>query len=247
MNALIQAELLKLRTVRSNTFVAAGTLVLAALLGAATAATAGIDAAAPLGSAANLVNIVGVSGLPPLAALIVGVLASAGELQHRTIAQTYLTSPPRGRVLAAKAGALAITGTAVAAAVMVAALLAALPRILAEGAHLDLFDAEVVRAVGGNLLAGALFAVVGVALGFLLRNQLAAVLGAVVWALVVEGVIATVAGADAVRWFPGAAARALTHPGADLVALPTAVVLTVLYAGVLSLLAARTAAHQDIS
>jgi ABC-2 type transport system permease protein len=247
MNALVQAELLKLRTVRTNALLTSATLAIAALLGAATVATAGIDGAAPAGSAAGMVNVLTASSLAPLAGFILGVLASAGEYQHHTITQTYLTTPRRGRVLAAKAAALAVAGCALAAAITLAAMAGALPQLVAEGTSVALLDVDVVRAVGGNLLAGALFAVLGVAVGTVLRNQLAAVVGAAVWALLVEGVVATMAGEGTIRWFPGAAARALADGAPDLLPLPAAVGVTVAYAAGLCLLATRTVLRKDLT
>jgi ABC-2 type transport system permease protein len=244
---LVHAELLKLRTVRTNALLAAATAAIAALLGAATVATAGIDGAAPAGSAASMANVLAASGLAPLAAFILGVLASAGEHQHHTITQTYLTTPQRSRVLAAKAAALATAGCALAAAIMVATSAGAAPQLVSEGVDVAVLDGDVVRAVGGNLLAGGLLAVLGVAVGAVLRNQLAAVVAAAVWALLVEGIIAAVAGEGSVRWFPGTAARALADGNPVLLPLPAAVGTTVAYGAVLCLLAARTAVRQDLA
>ena len=53
--------------------------------------TAGGENAA-LGSADNLANVVGASSLPAFVMLIVGILAMAGEYQHRTVTST--SSPP---------------------------------------------------------------------------------------------------------------------------------------------------------
>ena len=142
MNALIDTEVFKLRTARSTWGFLAGGLALGALLGAATSATAGEDVAAALGTADNMANVLGVSALPGVLMLILGILMTAGEYQHRTITQTFLTTPVRGRVMAAKLAALALVGLPVALAVMGAALLAALPRLLTAADTIDLFNAE---------------------------------------------------------------------------------------------------------
>ena len=234
MNALIRTEIFKLRTARSTWGFILGGLALGALLGAATSATAGEDVAAALGTADNMANILGVSALPGVVMLILGILMTAGEYQHRTITQTFLTTPVRGRVMAAKLAALALVGVPVAAAVMGAALLAALPRLLTAADTLDVFNAEVAQTVAGNILAAVLLGVLGAGLGALLRNQLATVVLVVGWSLVGEGILSIVAGQDAVRWFPGGVAQSVIAGGdGELGLLPAAVVLAA-YAAVLA-------------
>ncbi|HKY74969.1 MAG TPA: hypothetical protein VJS45_02430 [Acidimicrobiia bacterium] len=234
MNALIRTEIFKLRTARSTWGFLLGGLALGALLGAATTATAGEDVAAGLGTAGNLANVLGVSALPGVVMLILGILATAGEYQHRTITQTFLTTPVRGRVMGAKLAALALVGLPVAVGVMGAALLAALPRLLSAADTIDLFNAEVAQTVGGNLLAAVLLGVLGAGLGALLRNQLATVILVVGWALVGEGILSIIAGQSAVRWFPGGVAQSVIAGGdGELALLPAALVLAA-YAAVLA-------------
>jgi ABC-2 type transport system permease protein len=155
-------------------------------------------------------------------------------------------TPVRGRVIDAKLGALALTGTIVATAVMSVALGATLPRLLAAGVAVDLADGRVARAVIGNLAAGPLFGVLGVGVGALLRNQLSAVLVAGGWGFFGEGILAIVLGGDAVRWLPGMAAQALTDAGGDGLPLGAAAALVTAYAGAMALLATRHTVSRDV-
>ncbi|MGH9224493.1 MAG: hypothetical protein ACRD2W_12105 [Acidimicrobiales bacterium] len=82
---------------------------------------------------------------------------------------------------------------------------------------LELLDAEVATAFAGTLLAAALFGVAGVALGALLRSQLAAVVAAGAWIGVGEGVLSIVLGEGVGRWLPGRAASAVA--GSDVAGL----------------------------
>lgn len=246
MNALIRTEIFKLRTARSTWGFLLGGLALGALLGAATSATAGQDAAAALGSADSMANVLGVSALPGVVMLILGILATAGEFQHRTITQTFLTTPVRGRVMGAKLAALALVGLPVAAAVMGAAFLAALPRLLTAADTIDVFNAEVAQTVAGNLLAAVLLGVLGAGLGALLRNQLATVILVVGWSLIGEGILSIIAGQDAIRWFPGGVAQAVIAGGdGELALLPAALALAA-YAAVFSA-ASLMALRRDIA
>lgn len=245
MMTLVRNEVLKLRTTTTVRRVVLGALVLAAVLSAATVANADKEVAEGLGSAESWTHVLGVSGLPAFAMLTIGIIAMAGEYQHRTITQTFLVTPIRGRVVAAKLAALAVAGVVVAAAVMATALIFALPGTWSGG--IDVLHAEVGRTVAGNLAAGALFGVLGVALGALLRNQLAAVILAVGWGLLAEGVIATVAGWEVARWLPGGATQSLLWGGEDLLPVGAAAAMLAAYAVVLAAVATRATVRRDVT
>jgi ABC-2 type transport system permease protein len=213
MNALIRAELLKLGSTRTTRLLLFGGLAIAALLGSVTATTAGEEASAALGSAESIANIVGVSAMPGFFMLILGVLGMAGEYQHRTITQTFLSVPVRGRVVAAKLAAVVTAGVVMAAAMMTTAFLAALPHVWAEGAGVHLVNAEVGRTALGTLLAGALFGIAGTSLAALLRSQIAAVVAVAAWVAIGEGVLGLILGPDVARWLPGGVASALAASG----------------------------------
>src|SRR3954469_15446154 len=101
--------------------------VAATLLGPA---AIGIAAGA---SSEHLDNVLGplvVTGLlSALVLLSLGVLSTAGEWSHGSIQTTYLLEPRRGRVMAAKAGAVALMGVVIAS---VAAGLSALLLVVME-------------------------------------------------------------------------------------------------------------------
>jgi ABC-2 type transport system permease protein len=222
MNRLVRAEWLKLRTTRSTSLYVIGALAATALLAAATTATAGQTGNAPLGSAAYLENLLGLSTLPAFVGLLLGLLATAGEYQHRTITQTFLVTPVRGRIVAAKLLALGVAGAVIAMAMIAIALLVvAIP--LANAASVEL-TAAVAATVAGSVLAGALLAAAGVALGALFRSQVAAIVAVALWATLGEGIISVLAPGVA-RWLPGMAAAALGGGGDGLPAWGAALLL----------------------
>jgi hypothetical protein len=100
---LVAAELLKLRTTRTSVGVGIAGVLLAVLVGLGNVGAAGQGTSPPAGSAAFVENVVGVSTLPAVVALLLGVLLAAGEYQHGTITTTFLAPPRRLRVLGAKA------------------------------------------------------------------------------------------------------------------------------------------------
>jgi ABC-2 type transport system permease protein len=107
MTRLVQAELLKLWTTRTARVLlgltAAGTAGLVTLV----LAFAGRPGQPTLGDDALRQLVAAPNGPLTLAALVLGVLGMAGEFRHGTATSTFLVTPARGRVVAAKLGAAA--------------------------------------------------------------------------------------------------------------------------------------------
>ena len=146
--------------------------------------------------------------------LVAGAMAMTGEWRHRTITPTLLAQPGRGKVLAAKLlvnggfGALyglLGTGAAVAAGAGVLAL---------SGEPTALGDGDVWVTLAWSVVALALWGVIGVAVGTLIPNQLAAVLLILGFTQFLEplvrlGLAAFEATSRVAVFLPGAAAEAL--------------------------------------
>jgi ABC-type transport system involved in multi-copper enzyme maturation permease subunit len=113
-----------------------------------------------------------------LLVVIVGALVVTNEFQHQTATATFLTTPQRTRVVTAK----------LVAAVLLAALYWLFATVVSVGigaldfaAHgygVPFTEPGVLRAVGMNLLAYSVWAVIGVGFGVLIRSQLGATLTA---------------------------------------------------------------------
>jgi hypothetical protein len=125
-----------------------------------------------------------IAGLPILLVLF-AIVGGAGEYRHRTAAPAALMAGgDRGRLLLARAGAYALTGVAIGVPMVAVSLAVGLPLLAGEpGPGLGLRELAV--AGGGSLLAAAWSAIMGVAAGALLRNQVAGVIGALMLALVI--------------------------------------------------------------
>jgi ABC-2 type transport system permease protein len=214
MTRLVRAELAKLRTTRTVYGVAAALAAFAALTVAANVTDR--QGAPPL-TAGSLAPIVGAPAtLLSGAALLLGILAMAGEFRHHTITQTFLVTPDRGRVVGAKLLAAALAGTALAAATLAVTTAVAVTWLTAKGVAVSLLDADLGRVLAGTMLAAGLCGLAGVGLGALVRNQVAALVGALLWAAVVEGLLLNLLHAPGLaRWLPSAAAAALTSPGGE--------------------------------
>jgi ABC-type transport system involved in multi-copper enzyme maturation permease subunit len=142
--------------------------------------------------------------------LILGIIGMTQEYRHRTATPTFLTTPRRGRVVLAKLIAYLLAAIPYAVVMAAVNLLVLETYARARGAAPSLTGDNLhVLLYGG--LALVIYAVIGVGLGALLRNQVGAIVGALVYLFVVETVIAAIpATAPTYEWLPGGALRAMT-------------------------------------
>lgn len=192
MIRLVRVELLKLRTTRLTyglLATAAGLTALFALLEASRAGKGGANAPAPLYTASGLTSVIAGGVWALLLAAVLGVTVSSGEFRHQTATFTYLVTPGRNRVLAAKMVAAALAGAVFGLVGYLIAAGTGLGFAASRGYHIPLGDATLANYGAGHLVAGALLAVTGVAVGSLIRSQLAGVIGVFVWAIVIESLL----------------------------------------------------------
>jgi hypothetical protein len=103
MTALVRAELLQARTLRSTAWAAAALLVITVLTGTLAMGDAGEKGYRTPSELRETVIAIGYTAV--FFMVVLGAVAAAGEYRHRTISQRFLVSPDRGRVLAAKLAA----------------------------------------------------------------------------------------------------------------------------------------------
>jgi ABC-2 type transport system permease protein len=145
--------------------------------------------------------------------LILGIIGMTQEYRHRTATPTFLTTPRRARVVLAKLIAYALAAVPMAIVVVAVNVLVVTVYAGARGATPSL-SGDNLRILGTAGLALVIYAVMGVGVGALLRNQVGAIVGALVYLFVVEGLIGSfrvLAGVH--KWLPGGALQALTESG----------------------------------
>lgn len=140
--------------------------------------------------------------------IVVGVVGMAGEWRWGQATQTFITTPARRRVVAAKlfvhAGLGALFGVVAAAA----SLATAWGWYRNEGMALPLDRSAVWLTLAGCVLVSSLFGPLGVAIGALVRNVVAAVAGVLVWQIIIEPTLFA-ASPSVFRWLPGIASFAI--------------------------------------
>jgi ABC-2 type transport system permease protein len=199
----LRGEWLKLRSTRAPwlLLLAAVALVVAGVSGAA---KSGSDLALPATVSKAAEHV----GLVSMLSLVLGILVVAGEYRHRTITDTFLSTPRRSPVIVAKLAVSMALGLVYGVVSAGVALLTIALWWKGKGIPLDLWDGDLWRTLLGGVAWNIAFAAIGVGLGSLVRNLTAAIALALVWIAVVEGVVGQLVG-DLARWLPFASGTAL--------------------------------------
>lgn len=213
MKALVRAELLKLRTTRMQAWLLTATLALVLLTVAFDIPSAGAETnALSLDDPALLARIVGDSfGVPQVTMVMLGVLAFTQEIRYGTITSTFLVEPRRTRVLVSKGLTLVLASAVLTAATLVVSIVATTTLIRARDGNAT-SGAEFWQVVTALFVVMALYGVIGLAVGALLRNQIVAVAAVLVWMLAVERLLIGALPAIG-RWTPGGATFGLLQLG----------------------------------
>jgi ABC-2 type transport system permease protein len=188
--------------------------------------------------------------------LILGIIAMTGEFRHMTITSTFLASPRRSRVLVAKMLLYGALGAAIACVTMAFVVVAAFAS-LAPFEHAPITLSTIASVLAGAVIGMALYAVLGVSVGSLITNQVAAIVTALVWVLLVEAVVG-LAFPSAVRWLPGGALNSAMDVAlradvmgelsqADLLPPLGGMAVLLVYAAVFAAIASRTTLRRDVT
>jgi ABC-type transport system involved in multi-copper enzyme maturation permease subunit len=191
MFALLRSEWRKLVFVRANwglliaaTFISVLSVVVtpfiltsgdaSELLGLGLDQTAAVDA-----TYAN-----GISGY--IFAIILGIMLMAGEFRHGTAVATFLTAPKRGMVLTAKL-IIAATGAVLLMVISTgSSLIAGFFVLLGFESVAEPSEGLFLNTMIAAIVGGAVLGVIGVSIGTLIRNQMLAIVGALVYLFVID-------------------------------------------------------------
>ena len=239
MKGLIRAETKKLLSIRSTYMLLIATVALAV-----------ITVLDPDSSAATFSKpfneqtfVLFTSLLVRLLVLVLGVRAITDEFRHGTIAPTLLVTPRRNQMYAAKALVVATVGALFAIMAWGAMVGTASAVAASEGATLSL-GAEAWRSLGGTALGGAAWGLIGLGLGSILRSQLVATVGGLVWLMGLEDAVRGWLG-DAGAYLPGQAGLSLALGSAPRTMLLGSATMAAYVA--ITAAGARLALKRDIS
>jgi ABC-2 type transport system permease protein len=238
------SELRKMRSTRTNLGLLAGMIALTLL----TVLINGLVlSATELSGHDNQHTLLSAGTSGALFASLVGVMAITSEFRHGTIRSTFLVTPDRNRVIAAKVIASLLMGLVF--GLVAIGLSFGVGYAILAGRDIDfaLDTSHVLLLVLGTLLMTALWAALGVGLGAVVTNQVFAVIGVIVWAFFVDNLLRALV-PDAGRFTPVGASDSLTAGFADYLLAPAlGGLLLVAYAVVFVAAGAVLVAHRDVT
>jgi ABC-2 type transport system permease protein len=245
VRAALRAELLKQRSIPTT----AG--LFAAMLGLVLLAVVLHGIGLPAEDLAVRDNQLMVFGrgefLGALFAALLGAMSITGEIRHGTIRPTFLVSPGRARVVAAKVGVSALVGGGFGLAASVLAAAAGAAVLGTRGIDVQLDGGDYALLVAGGAAASALWAAIGVGVGALIRDQVPALIGISAWVLFVEGLLGENL-VEVSKFAPGTLGIAVSGQEPDTLLAPgIALVLLAAYAAASSVAGAIATERRDVA
>jgi len=207
MKNLIHAELLKLQTTRAFWAYIAFALAFVPVSIALTMTVS--NDSLLLDSNEGITAVFSAASAGGLLLLLVGITMMAGEFRHNTATTTFLITPDRRRVIAAKLAAGSVVGVLATAVSSLLTLAIALPWLAARDIDVSLLSTAVGAPILGGLIGTGLMTAFGIGLGALMPNQILAITVVIVWSTTVEALLINVV-PEVGRWLPMGAASALS-------------------------------------
>lgn len=215
MRALITAEALRLRGTRLWLWA----LLAAIIFGAGLVGLLGLigpeNAEPPmpgLSEPAGVTMVLGLLAITVFCPAIFGTAAMTSEFRHRTVVTTFLFAPRRWQVLAAKLVIFAAAGLAYGLITCTSALGALYLSAWLTGTTVGVPLAEILLVLAQIALAMAVYSLIGVGVGALVRNQMVAMIIVIGYFYFAETLLMLIPGVNLLYPFlPGGATAALTN------------------------------------
>jgi ABC-type transport system involved in multi-copper enzyme maturation permease subunit len=146
--------------------------------------------------------------------VIIGAMSVTSEVRHRTLSTTFLATPHRWMVLAAKVVVAAVVGALYGVASSTATVGLGAAVLGLTGEETGLGDSATWALIARMVLAMAVWGVVGVGIGVLVPSQVGSIVAILAFTQFVEPIVRTAAAfvtplGDVARFLPGAAGDAL--------------------------------------
>ncbi|OII39952.1 hypothetical protein [Plantibacter sp. MMLR14_011] len=207
-----------------------------------------LDALNPLGASMGSGSI----GVALLAITLLGVLAGTSDDRYGGIVGAVLASPKRFRIVAAKAGAVVLAGVALGVVLAFVSLVTLVITLAATGTPFVLGLPDLAARFGLGVLAVTALSVIGLAVGLIVRTQLAGVL-TMIAILILEPIVVSsiqlVGGGTPPVWtqfLPVALAQGVIHGGTDGLGPFVVILALVALTAALTVAASAALSRRDI-
>ncbi len=130
--------------------------------------------------------------LSRILAMVVGIVAIGSEYRYGTVASSYLATPRRVRMFLGKAGALLIFGVIYGITSVAAGIAVAVPFVSASNGSLLLDQPEIWRSIILGVCSIALWTMIGMGIGILIKSMSVALVVGVLLGFLVEPIISVV-------------------------------------------------------
>ncbi len=158
----------------------------------------------------QLRNLMGSGFEAYLLALLLGVLIVTTEFRHKTVTTSFLVTPRRPQFVGAKLITAAVLGAVLAVILLAVSFVGGGAVLVAKGGSWSALLHQLPAVAPGMILVFALFAILGVGVGSVLTNQVAAIIVCLGWFIILEGILVSlIHGAE--KWVPTGAATAASN------------------------------------
>jgi ABC-2 type transport system permease protein len=158
----------------------------------------------------QLRNLLGSGFAGYILALLLGVLCVTTEFRHKTVTTSLLVTPRRPQFVGGKLITSAILGAGLAVLMLVGTLLGGGLTLSVQGGSFGDLLRQVPAVAPGMILVFALFAILGVGVGAVLTNQVAAIVVSLGWFIILEGILVSLFH-SLEKWVPTGAAAAASN------------------------------------
>jgi len=130
--------------------------------------------------------------LSRILAMVVGIVAAGNEYRYGTLASSYLATPRRVKLLLGRAQALLIFGMIYGITSVAAGMLVSVPFVRVHGGTFLLHEAATWRSIILGVCSIALWTLIGMGLGILIKNMPIAVVVGIILGFLIEPTVSIV-------------------------------------------------------
>lgn len=251
MISLVRAEFLKLRTTQVWFWLLVATVGVSGLL-----VVAQIAPSDGVRSADEVPDMFTSSSTAYVVVFVLGVLGVTSEFRYQTITPTVLQTPSRWAIMTAKMITYAITGAIYAVVAILVQVAVAVPWLSSKDVTVDFGNGDVQHAIVAVFGVVALFGIVGLGAGALMRNQIVAVVVGILFLLVIENITLAIPGVRSVwPYTPNGASQAIMHTTGNtevtdnvhLTSTGVGVIVLLLWAFIPAIIGASFTMNRDIT